>query len=58
MAINLRKGQRVRLDDSMKLALVGLGWDINQFETGGSYDLDASAFLLGDSDKFRFLQQS
>ena len=31
MAINLRKGQRVSLDDSMKLALVGLGWDINQF---------------------------
>ena len=35
----------------MKLALVGLGWDVNQFETGGSYDLDASAFLLGANDK-------
>lgn len=51
MAINLQKGQRVSLDGSMKLALVGLGWDVNQFETGGSYDLDASAFLLGANDK-------
>ena len=51
MAINLQKGQRVSLDGSMKLALVGLGWDVNQFETGGNYDLDASAFLLGANDK-------
>ena len=51
MAINLQKGQRVNLDDSMKLALVGLGWDVNQFESGGSYDLDASAFLLGANGK-------
>ena len=51
MAINLQKGQRVSLDGSMKLALVGLGWDVNQFDTGGSYDLDASAFLLGANDK-------
>lgn len=51
MAINLQKGQRVSLDSSMKLALVGLGWDVNQFETGGSYDLDVSAFLLGANDK-------
>ena len=51
MAINLQKGQRVSLDGSLQMALVGLGWDVNQFETGGSYDLDASAFLLGANDK-------
>lgn len=51
MAINLKKGQRVSLDKGMKLALVGLGWDVNMFDTGGSFDLDASAFLLGKNDK-------
>lgn len=51
MAINLQKGQRVSLDGSLQMALVGLGWDVNQFETGGSYDLDASAFMLGANDK-------
>ena len=30
MAINLQKGQRVSLDNTMKLALVGLGWDTNK----------------------------
>ena len=30
---------------------VGLGWDVNQFDTGGDFDLDAAAFLLTDSGK-------
>ena len=51
MAINLQKGQRVSLDSSMKMALVGLGWDVNQYATGGSYDLDASVFLLNANEK-------
>ena len=46
MAINLIKGQRVSLDNSMKLALVGLGWDTNRYDGGQDFDLDASAFLL------------
>lgn len=50
MAINLQKGQRVSLDNSLKLALVGLGWDVNQYE-GADFDLDASAFLLGADGK-------
>ena len=51
MAINLTKGQRVSLDNSMKLALVGLGWDTNRYDSGSSFDLDASAFLLGANGK-------
>lgn len=51
MAINLQKGQRVTLDDSMKLALVGLGWDTNRYDGQFDFDLDASAFLLGENGK-------
>ena len=51
MAINLQKGQRVSLDNSMKLALVGLGWDTNRYDGGKDFDLDASAFLLGENGK-------
>lgn len=51
MAINLTKGQRVSLDNSMKLALVGLGWDTNRYDGGYDFDLDASAFLLGENGK-------
>lgn len=51
MAINLQKGQRISLDKSMKLALVGLGWDTNRYDGGYDFDLDASAFLLGENGK-------
>ena len=51
MAINLQKGQRVSLDNSMKLALVGLGWDTNRYDGGYDFDLDASVFLLGSNGK-------
>lgn len=43
MAVSLQKvtkGQKVSLEKSMKMALVGLGW-------GAKFDLDVSAFLLG-----------
>lgn len=53
MAINLTKGQRVSLDNSMKLALVGLGWDTNRYDGGADFDLDASAFLLGEDGKLK-----
>lgn len=53
MAINLHKGQRVSLDNSMKLALVGLGWDTNRYDGGFDFDLDASAFLLGENGKLQ-----
>lgn len=51
MAINLQKGQRVSLDNTMRLALVGLGWDTNRYDGGFDFDLDASVFLLGENGK-------
>lgn len=51
MAVNLSKGQRVSLDKSMKMALVGLGWDTNKYDGGYDFDLDAAAFLLGENGK-------
>ena len=51
MAINLQKGQRYALGDKMRLALVGLGWDTNRYDGGYDFDLDASAFLLGENGK-------
>ncbi len=51
MAVNLQKGQRVSLDSSMRLALVGLGWDTNRYDGGYDFDLDATAFLLGANGK-------
>lgn len=53
MAIDLKKGQRVSLDNTMKLALVGLGWDTNRYDGGFDFDLDASAFLLGEDGKLK-----
>lgn len=49
MAINLQKGQRETL--SQQKFSIGLGWDTNAFDTGGDFDLDASAFILGASGK-------
>lgn len=51
MGVNLSKGQRVSLDKAMTMALVGLGWDTNQYDGGYDFDLDAAAFLLGENGK-------
>ena len=51
MAVNLQKGQRASIDNSMKMALVGLGWDPNKYDGGYDFDLDASAFILGANGK-------
>jgi len=54
MPINLQKGQKVSLtkgNPGLSKVVVGLGWDVNQFDTGGSFDLDAAAFLVTDSGK-------
>ncbi len=51
MSINLSKGQRVSLDKSMTMALVGLGWDTKRYDGGYDFDLDAAAFLLGQDGK-------
>lgn len=49
--INLEKGQKVSLDKGIKFAKCGLGWDINKYDTGKDFDLDASVFMLGPSGK-------
>jgi tellurium resistance protein TerD len=49
MAINLQKGQRESIN-APKFT-IGLGWDNNSSSTGGSFDLDASAFILGENGK-------
>ena len=49
MAINLEKGQRVAVE--LPKFTIGLGWDTNQSSTGVDFDLDASAFILGENGK-------
>ena len=54
MGVNLTKGQKVSLtknNPGLKKLVVGLGWDVNSFDTGGDFDLDAAAFLLTDNGK-------
>ena len=54
MPINLSKGQKVDLtkgNPGLKSIMVGLGWDINAFDSGADFDLDAAAFLLGADGK-------
>ncbi len=31
--------------------MVGLGWDVNAFDSGSDFDLDAAAFMLGANGK-------
>lgn len=54
MPISLQKGQKVDLtkgNPSLKKIMVGLGWDVNQYDGQADFDLDASAFLLGENGK-------
>ena len=53
MAVSLQKGQRATIDNSLKLGLIGLGWDTNKYDGGYDFDLDASVFLLGANGKVR-----
>jgi tellurium resistance protein TerD len=48
MAINLTKGQRIEI--GLNKVGIGLGWDPNE-GTGFDFDLDASAFMLGENKK-------
>ncbi len=52
MPISLQKGQKVSLtkgNPGLNKVVVGIGWDVNAFDTGGAFDLDGAAFLLADS---------
>ena len=54
MPINLTKGQKVdwtKGNPGLKKIMVGLGWDVNQYDSGADFDLDAAAFMLGENGK-------
>ncbi|MDE5753046.1 MAG: TerD family protein [Oscillospiraceae bacterium] len=54
MAVNLAKGQKVDLtkgNPGLSKLLIGLGWDVNKYDGGADFDLDASAFLAGENGK-------
>ena len=61
MAVSLSKGGKVSLAkvaadagiSSLTKIMVGLGWDVNRYDGGAQFDLDAAAFLLAGTGKVR-----
>ena len=54
MPVSLQKGQKVSLtkgNPGLKKVVVGLGWDVNAFDSGADFDLDAAAFMVGENGK-------
>ncbi len=54
MPVCLQKGQKVSItkgNPGLSNVVVGLGWDVNQYDTGASFDLDAEAFLLTETGR-------
>ncbi|MBS4536926.1 TerD family protein [Clostridium sp. D2Q-11] len=54
MAVSLKKGQKVDLtktNPGLSNVIVGLGWDTNKYDGGFDFDLDTSAFLIGENGK-------
>lgn len=54
MGVNLQKGQRIDLtkgNAGLTKLVVGLGWDVNKYDGGEQFDLDAAAFMLGDNGR-------
>ena len=54
MGITLKKGEKINLtkgNPGLKNIKLGLGWDINSFDSGYDYDLDVSIFMVGESGK-------
>lgn len=54
MAVSLKKGQKVDLtkgNPGLSKILIGLGWDVNKYDGGSDFDLDAAAFLLNEGGK-------
>lgn len=54
--VNLEKGQKVKLEkedgSSLKNVIIGCGWDPKDgAASGGSFDLDASLYMINASDK-------
>jgi len=55
MAVSLAKGGNVSLSKEapgLKSVTVGLGWDVRKTD-GQDFDLDASAFVLGQDEKVK-----
>lgn len=55
MAISLKKGGNLSLssqEPGMKEIFIGLGWEARSI-TGSNFDLDASAFLIGEDGKVK-----
>ena len=61
MPVSLSKGGKVSLAkvasdagiSSLTKIMVGLGWDVNRYDGGASFDLDAAAFMLAGTGKVR-----
>lgn len=61
MAVSLSKGAKVSLAkvaedagvQSLTKIVVGLGWDVNRYDGGSKFDLDAAAFMTGADGKIR-----
>lgn len=56
MAINLEKGERFNLEKEapgLTSIHVGLSWDASKNPAHGTFDLDASAFMLGADGKLK-----
>ena len=59
MAVSLKKGGKVSLSKAaldagvtnLKKIIVGLGWDVNRYDGGSDFDLDASAFMLDQNNR-------
>ena len=62
MAVSLSKGSKISLakvaadagiSGGLTKIMVGLGWDVNRYDGGAEFDLDAAAFMLGANGKVR-----
>jgi tellurium resistance protein TerD len=51
MALNLVKGQSESISSNITKLRVGLGWEPNQSLSNHDFDLDVSAFMLGENGK-------
>lgn len=54
MSVSLTKGQRIDLTKghpSLRKILIGLGWDVNQYDGEADFDLDASIFMTKENGK-------
>jgi tellurium resistance protein TerD len=50
MGISLSKGGNASIGSIQKF-VVGMGWDVNETDSGPGFDLDASAFMLAANGK-------